>query len=330
MSHDPPSGGRGAACTPGARSARGRHGAAGTGPLRSARGFGQDDDLGGTHLLARRKWCVRAPDHRRDLQQARCRRARRATGRRTRAAWSGERHAASAHLPRTRPRDPGRCRRRTCATWSIVWTSSDASTGSIHSAAALRRLDDAFSGLKLDLMIDADELRRMVAAGQELPVEPDMASAFVAYEDWLARNESLDFDDLVRRALARLRSRRGTAREVAGRAARTLLVDEVQDVDRSQLELALALTGERRDIFLVGDDDQTIYAWRLADVRRVLDLAASLPGLRRVDLVTNYRCPRAVVERAVRLGRTQSRTLRKSDSRQPVCQRPAHPGARSG
>ncbi len=48
-------------------------------------------------------------------------------------------------------------------------------------------------------------------------------------------------------------------------------------------------------------DDQTIYAWRLADVRRVLGLAASLPGLRRVDLVTNYRCPRPVVDRAVRL-----------------------------
>ncbi|HVA88058.1 MAG TPA: 3'-5' exonuclease [Candidatus Saccharimonadales bacterium] len=47
--------------------------------------------------------------------------------------------------------------------------------------------------------------------------------------------------------------------------------------------------------------DQTIYAWRLADVRRVLDLASSLPGLRRLDLVTNYRCPPVVVERAVRL-----------------------------
>ena len=47
--------------------------------------------------------------------------------------------------------------------------------------------------------------------------------------------------------------------------------------------------------------DQTIYAWRLADVRRVLDLASSLPGLRRLDLVTNYRCPPVVVARAVRL-----------------------------
>ena len=78
-------------------------------------------------------------------------------------------------------------------------------------------------------------------------------------------------------------------------------MDESQDLDRTQLELALLLAGERRDIFLVGDDDQTIYAWRLADVRRILDLAARLPGLRRVDLTTNYRCPAEVVHRAARL-----------------------------
>jgi superfamily I DNA/RNA helicase len=168
------------------------------------------------------------------------------------------------------------------------------------SAAAFRRLDDAFSRLKLDLMVDAAELRRLATSGSPLPVEPELASAFVAYQDWLERNDALDFDDLVRRALAVLRA--DTAARSAWQArCRMLLVDEVQDVDRSQLELALLLAGERRDIFLVGDDDQTIYAWRLADVRRVLDLASSLPGLHRVDLVTNYRCPRPVVDRAVRL-----------------------------
>ena len=50
-----------------------------------------------------------------------------------------------------------------------------------------------------------------------------------------------------------------------------------------------------------GDDDQSIYGWRLADVRRILGLEDLLPGLRRVDLEVNYRCPRRVVERAVRL-----------------------------
>ena len=92
-----------------------------------------------------------------------------------------------------------------------------------------------------------------------------------------------------------------------GRCAH-LLVDEVQDVDRAQLRLALLLAAPANRILLVGDDDQSIYGWRLADVRRVLGLDALLDGLRRVDLEVNYRCPAPVVERAVRLvARNQER-----------------------
>jgi superfamily I DNA/RNA helicase len=133
----------------------------------------------------------------------------------------------------------------------------------------MRRLDDGFSRMKLDLMVHLDELRGLAEAGAELPVDADLASAFVAYEDWLQRNDALDFDDLVRRALSCLRGNAGLLAAWRQRCS-TLLVDEVQDVDRSQLELALALAGDRRDIFLVGDDDQTIYAWRLADVNRLV------------------------------------------------------------
>ena len=75
-------------------------------------------------------------------------------------------------------------------------------------------------------------------------------------------------------------------------SCRELLVDEVQDVDRAQLRLALLLAAPANRIFLVGDDDQSIYGWRLADVRRILGLDERLPGLRRVDLEVNYRCPR--------------------------------------
>jgi superfamily I DNA/RNA helicase len=80
-----------------------------------------------------------------------------------------------------------------------------------------------------------------------------------------------------------------------------LCVDEFQDVDAAQLRLIRLLAAPEDNLFVVGDDDQTIYAWRLADVRRVIGLAAELPGLRRIDLVTNYRCPPVVVVRAVRL-----------------------------
>jgi superfamily I DNA/RNA helicase len=166
-------------------------------------------------------------------------------------------------------------------------------------AAELRRLDDGFSRLKLDEGLDRGAVERLLGTPEPRP-DADLMHRFIAYERWLDQHSALDFDDLVRRALALLRT---DAASLASWRARctTLLVDEVQDVDRSQLDLAVVLAGERRDIFLVGDDDQTIYAWRLADVRRVLDLAGALPGLRRVDLVTNYRCPRTVVERAVRL-----------------------------
>jgi superfamily I DNA/RNA helicase len=159
--------------------------------------------------------------------------------------------------------------------------------------AELRHLDTAMSRLKLDLGVDPAAVARDPAAGP-------IARTFVAYEEALAATGGLDFDDLVARALRVLDERPALRDRWRCRCAH-LLVDEVQDVDRSQLRLALLLAAPTNHIFLVGDDDQTIYGWRLADVRRVLGLAGDLPGLARVDLVTNYRCPGPVVDRAVRL-----------------------------
>ena len=110
---------------------------------------------------------------------------------------------------------------------------------------------------------------------------------------WISTTSSL-------RALRSLRASPALLADWRGRC-RHLLVDEVQDVDRSQLDLALLLAAPDNFLFCVGDDDQSIYGWRLADVRRILGLAERLPGLARVDLEVNYRCPRPVVERAVRL-----------------------------
>ena len=160
-------------------------------------------------------------------------------------------------------------------------------------AADRGRLDLAFSRLKLDLRVMADEIAADPAPG---PV----ARAYVAYERAIAASGGVDFDDLVVRALRLLQGDEAVLARWRARCTE-LLVDEAQDLDRTQLELALLLAAPGNRVFLVGDDDQTIYGWRLADVRRVLGLAASLPGLRRVDLTTNYRCPRPVVERAVRL-----------------------------
>jgi DNA helicase-2/ATP-dependent DNA helicase PcrA len=160
--------------------------------------------------------------------------------------------------------------------------------GAPLTGAAMRWLDDAFTRLKLD--------------PERGPPAQDVAThrAFAEYQAALRDRGAIDLDDLVALAAGRLATDGALLARWRSRA-RVLFVDEAQDLDRTQLELAVLLAGETRDVFLVGDDDQTIYAWRLADVRRVLGLAARLPGLRRVDLETNHRCAPEIVRRAARL-----------------------------
>jgi superfamily I DNA/RNA helicase len=162
------------------------------------------------------------------------------------------------------------------------------------SPAERRRLDTLMSRFKLDLDIDPAAIEADAEAGP-------IARTYAAYEAEIRRAGGLDFDDLVARALRLLESDTavlGTWRQ----RCQHLLVDEAQDLDRAQLRFALLLAAPDNRIFLVGDDDQSIYGWRLADVRRLLGLAdEALPNLARVDLETNYRCPAPVLDRAVRL-----------------------------
>ena len=160
--------------------------------------------------------------------------------------------------------------------------------------ATLRRLDTVISRFKLDLAVDVEAVAADPEAGS-------IARAFVAYERAISDAGGLDFDDLVVRSVRLLEQLPDILARWRSRCAH-LLVDEAQDLDRMQLRMALLLAAPANQIFLVGDDDQSIYGWRLADVRRLLGLAeTALPGLRRVDLVTNYRCPATVIGRAVRL-----------------------------
>jgi superfamily I DNA/RNA helicase len=126
--------------------------------------------------------------------------------------------------------------------------------------AELARLDTAFSRLKLEHGVAADDVAGDPGAGP-------LARAFVAYERALAARDAIDFDDLIRRSLGLLGRDDALLDRWRTRCAH-LLVDEVQDVDRSQLRLALLLAAPANRIFLVGDDDQSIYGWRLADVKR--------------------------------------------------------------
>jgi DNA helicase-2/ATP-dependent DNA helicase PcrA len=121
-----------------------------------------------------------------------------------------------------------------------------------------------------------------------------------AYAALLAMRGAVDFDDLVVRAGRLIDEREGLRERWQARFSH-VCVDEFQDVDAAQLHLVRLLADPERNLFVVGDDDQTIYAWRLADVRRILDFGIDYPDVRRVQLATNYRCPNAVVAASSRL-----------------------------
>ncbi len=161
------------------------------------------------------------------------------------------------------------------------------------SPADVAALDTAISRLKVNLGVSAAD----VAAD---PEPGSLGRLFLAYQRHLAEAGAVDFDDLILGALEALQADPACLVRWRRKCAH-LLVDEVQDVDQAQLRLALQLVAPANQVFLVGDDDQSIYGWRLADVRRVLELDRDLAGLRHVALVTNYRRPRPVVARATRL-----------------------------
>jgi DNA helicase-2/ATP-dependent DNA helicase PcrA len=121
-----------------------------------------------------------------------------------------------------------------------------------------------------------------------------------AYRDRLTADGATDFDGLLADALHDLRADLALRARWQARYDH-VLVDEFQDVDGTQVDLVALLAEPQRNLFVVGDDDQTIYAWRLADVRRILDFPVRYPDATRIVLETNYRCPPAVVAAADRL-----------------------------
>jgi superfamily I DNA/RNA helicase len=108
------------------------------------------------------------------------------------------------------------------------------------------------------------------------------------YQTALRNFHAYDFDDLVCEAAHLLRSREDVRTRWQERF-RFLLVDEYQDTNRAQLELLRLLGEQHKNVCVVGDDDQSIYAWRGADVRNILEFEDHFPGAQIVKLEQNYR-----------------------------------------
>ncbi|HET7611700.1 MAG TPA: UvrD-helicase domain-containing protein [Rhodanobacteraceae bacterium] len=129
------------------------------------------------------------------------------------------------------------------------------------------------------------------------PRELEAAQLYAAYQKRLAAFNAVDFDDLIRLPVAVLR-REEEARAAWRERIRYLLVDECQDTNAAQYEFLKLLAGGRGAFTCVGDDDQSIYAWRGADPGNLDKLSQDYPALRVVKLEQNYRCAQRVLRAA--------------------------------
>ena len=113
----------------------------------------------------------------------------------------------------------------------------------------------------------------------------------------LQRANALDFDDLLLQAVHLLETSPDTV-ERYRRRFRYLMVDEYQDTNRAQYDLVRLLAGPGGNVTVVGDEDQSIYSWRGADIRNILDFERDFPGARILRLEENYRSRQGILDAA--------------------------------
>jgi DNA helicase-2/ATP-dependent DNA helicase PcrA len=134
------------------------------------------------------------------------------------------------------------------------------------------------------------------AAGWSLR-DQQVGKVFERYERALADAGALDFDDLLLRTVE-LFEKHPQIRDQYARRFRHVLVDEYQDTNRAQYLLIRFLSGQHRNLCVVGDPDQSIYRWRGADLRNILDFERDYTDVRVVKLEQNYRSTQVILDAA--------------------------------
>ncbi len=155
---------------------------------------------------------------------------------------------------------------------------------------------------KLDAQLAKNLIGKAKNNGWAAPNEESLIGAvFHRYEQELRSLNAMDFDDLLAQS-ARLFSEFPEVREKWQGKTRHLLVDEFQDTNRLQLELVTCLaSGKPPNVCVVGDDDQSIYGWRGAEVSNILEFENYFPNPRIIRLEQNYRSTNSILSAANRL-----------------------------
>ncbi len=154
--------------------------------------------------------------------------------------------------------------------------------------AALSRISEAKSrhNTPSDIAKDAKD-----------PISARFAVIYERYEDALRKANSFDFDDLLLETVRLLRHSAET-RALMNRRYEFLMVDEYQDTNRTQYDLMKLLSEDRSNLVVVGDEDQSIYGWRGADIRNILDFERDYPNAKVIRLEQNYRSTKTILDAA--------------------------------
>ncbi|MDQ6699434.1 MAG: UvrD-helicase domain-containing protein [Acidobacteriota bacterium] len=161
--------------------------------------------------------------------------------------------------------------------------------------------------------------------------EPKMTKVALVYEEYekaLHQANALDFDDLLLEAV-RLLYHDEEIRGAYNRRLNYIMIDEYQDTNRSQYELMRLLSQAHNNVCVVGDEDQSIYSWRGADIRNILDFEKDYPKARTIRLEQNYRSTKNILEAASavvanNLERKGKWLWTDSDAGQPLTLYPGH------
>ncbi len=155
-----------------------------------------------------------------------------------------------------------------------------------------RAVSSAISAAKND-MIDPKAYEQTA----NYPFQKSVAKLYTAYERLRKEAGALDFDDLLLE-VARLFTEQPDVRDKWRQQFRHILIDEYQDTNAAQYAIVKSLVGPERNICVVGDDWQSIYSWRGADFRNILNFERDFPGALVVKLEQNYRSTGAILEAA--------------------------------
>ena len=155
-----------------------------------------------------------------------------------------------------------------------------------------RKLAAQVSNLKNEL-VDAEAAQ----AGAKTPESRTVAEAYVLYQQRLREAQALDFDDLIMGTVHLLQSHPEVA-EHYRRRFRHVLVDEYQDTNHAQYQLVKELVGATGELCVVGDADQSIYAFRGATIRNILEFERDYPDARTILLEQNYRSTQTILNAA--------------------------------